>query len=295
MLGHKLFQHLSRNSGYSVYAAVRSRSDLAGFLPEDIPERIWDKVDANVMDSVVGVLARVRPDIVINAAGIVKQSSAAGDPLAVIPINALFPHRLAEVCLAVGARMIQISTDCVFDGKAGNYSESDLPSPPDLYGRSKLLGEVVYPHCLTLRTSIIGHELRGHLGLLDWFLGQEEKVSGFTRAVYSGLTTPEMARVIGDYVIPQLDRLRGLYHLSAAPISKYDLLRLIAARYRKDIVIEADGSVVTDKSLNSGRFCSLTGYRPPAWPELVVRLYEDFCQSPYRFNSGSGGQENESI
>ncbi|KLU62999.1 dTDP-4-dehydrorhamnose reductase [Peptococcaceae bacterium CEB3] len=295
MLGHKLFQHLSRNSGYSVYAAVRSRSDLADFLPEDIPGRVWEKVDAHVMDSVVGLLARVRPDVVINAIGIVKQSSAASDPLTVIPINALFPHRLAEVCLAVGAKMIQISTDCVFDGKAGNYRERDLPNPPDLYGRSKLLGEVVYPHCLTLRTSIIGHELRGHLGLLDWFLGREERVRGFTEAVYSGLTTPELARVIGDYVIPQLDRLQGLYHLSAAPISKYDLLRLLAAQYRKNIVIEPDGSVVTDKSLNSGRFCSLMGYLPPSWEELVVRLHEDFCRSHYHLNIGSGGQENEGI
>lgn len=289
MLGHKLFAYLSRNSAYSVYAAARSHAELAGWLPEAMAGRVMEKFDAVDLDSVVRTIAAVRPDVVINGVGIIKQAPTAKDPLAAITVNALFPHRLAQVCQAAGARMIQISTDCVFDGSKGHYTESDIPGPLDLYGRTKLLGEVVDPHCLTLRTSIIGHELRGHVGLIDWFLQQEGKVSGFTKAIYSGLTTVELARVIRDYVIPQRERLQGLYHLSADPISKYDLLNRVATQYQKEITIEPDERIVADKSLDSSLFRLLTGYIPPSWPELVARMHEDFCQSPYSLNVGTRG------
>ena len=175
--------------------------------------------------------------------------------------------------------MIHIGTDCVFSGEKGDYLESDLPDATDLYGRTKLLGEVDSPRCVTLRTSIIGHELSGRHGLIEWFLAQEGSVRGFARAVFSGLPTVELAGIVADRVIPD-DRLTGLYHVSTAPISKYELLRLVMERYGKRIRIERDEAPVCDRSLDSSRFRKATGYQPPPWPVMVSRMHADFFRSP---------------
>ena len=177
------------------------------------------------------------------------------------------------ICRSAGARMIHISTDCVFDGKKGNYTENDSSTADDLYGRSKFLGEVAYPpHCLTLRTSIIGHELKGKLGLVEWFLAQEGKVRGFTHAIYSGFPTIEFARIITDYILPRPE-LTGVYHVSSDPVSKYDLLNLVAKKYGKKIEIEPYDDFRQDRSLDSSLFRRLTGYMPPSWPELVDQMH----------------------
>jgi dTDP-4-dehydrorhamnose reductase len=214
----------------------------------------------------------VRPAVVINCIGLVKQLSQADDPLEALPINALLPHRLARLCDVAEARLVHISTDCVFSGKRGQYQESDLPDAGDLYGRSKLLGEVDSPH-LTLRTSIIGHELNSAHGLVDWFLSQQTSVKGFTRAVFSGLPTVELARVVRDHVLTNPE-LQGLYHVSSAPIAKHDLLHLVARTYDKQIGIEPDDRLVIDRSLDSTRFRERTGYEPPSWQQLVERMHQ---------------------
>lgn len=183
------------------------------------------------------------------------------------------------ICRSVGARMIHISTDCVFDGKKGNYTEHDSSNADDLYGRSKFLGEVAYPpHCLTLRTSIIGHELKGKLGLIEWFLAQKGKVDGFTHAVYSGFPTVELAHIITEYILPNKD-MNGVYHVSSDPISKYDLLKLVAKRYGKQIKIEPYNKFYQDHSLDSSVFRRITGYTPPSWPELVDKMYQHYISS----------------
>jgi dTDP-4-dehydrorhamnose reductase len=192
--------------------------------------------------------------------------------LAAIPINALLPHRLARLCAVAGARLIHMSTDCVFDGQQGRYTESDVSNAQDLYGRSKFLGEVDYPHAVTLRTSIIGHELGSNHGLVDWFLSQQQGVRGFTRAVFSGLPTVELARVMRDFVIPN-PGLRGVYHVSAEPIDKHALLQLLAQVYGKTTLIEPDDRLVIDRSLDSTLFRQTTGYQPAAWPELVRQMH----------------------
>jgi dTDP-4-dehydrorhamnose reductase len=215
----------------------------------------------------------VRPEVVVNAVGLVKQLAAADDPLAALPVNAMLPHRLARLCALAGARLVHVSTDCVFAGSRGGNRESDTPDATDLYGLSKLLGEVVdAPHAITLRTSIIGHELGSAHGLVGWFLAQTGRVKGYRRAVFSGLPTVELARVIRDHVLPRPE-LHGLYHVSAAPIDKDTLLRLVAARYGHAIEIDADDRVVIDRSLDSSRFRAATGYAPPDWPELVARMH----------------------
>jgi len=211
--------------------------------------------------------------VVINCVGVVKQLESAEDPLVVLPINALLPHRLVRLCETNGARFVHVSTDCVFSGKRGNYQEHDPADADDLYGRSKYLGEVDYPNAITLRTSIIGHELSTTHGLIGWFLSQAGQVRGYRRAIFSGLPTVELARVIRDYVLSQPE-LRGVYHVSAAPISKYDLLTLVAKTYGRTTQIVPDDNVVIDRSLDSLRFRQATGYEPPVWLDLVRRMHE---------------------
>jgi len=276
MLGHLLLRFLSTYPEYDVSATARSLAGLGKHFSEDLLVRFRrDSVDANYFDSVVRALASVEPDIVINCIGIIKQLPLSGDPLAAITINALLPHRISLISRTAGARVIHISTDCVFNGEKGMYTENDQSNAEDLYGRTKFLGELSYPHCVTLRTSIIGHELKGRYGLIEWFLAQTQKVRGFRKAIYSGFPTIELARIIHYYVLPNPE-LSGIYHVSSEPISKYDLLRLVAERYGKKIEIAPDDDFVQDRSLNSTIFRGITGYQPPSWDQLIEMMHSDF-------------------
>ena len=189
-----------------------------------------------------------------------------------LPINSLLPHRLARHCGAFNARLIHVSTDCVFDGAKGNYVESDVSNATDLYGMSKLIGEVAGTNAITLRTSIIGHELSTRHGLVEWFLAQTGSVNGFTKAYFSGLPTIELATIIRDHVLPR-PTMNGLYHVAAARISKYDLLRQVAETYHKSIEIIPDDALVIDRSLNGSRFNEATGYVAPGWISLIEKMH----------------------
>ncbi len=270
MLGHAVLRYFASSAGFEAWGAARSGAALVHL--DSLLCRVITGVDVENTDSLMRVLQRLRPACVINAVGLVKQLADAEDPLQAIPINAILPHRLARLCALIDARLVHISTDCVFAGTVGNYTENDLPDATDLYGRSKLLGEVDAPNAVTLRTSIIGPELASAHGLVGWFLAQSGPVRGYTRAVFSGLTTVELARVIRDHVLPRPE-LHGLYHVSAEPIAKYDLLHLVAQVYGKKIEVLADDRIVIDRSLNSTRFRAAAGYRPPAWPELVRAMH----------------------
>lgn len=272
MLGNAVMRVFTRSEVYSVVGSARSAGVLH-LLPAELREQVICGVNVENVDNLTRLFALARPDVVINCIGLVKQLAEANDPLAAIPINALLPHRLARLCDVAGARLIHMSTDCVFAGTRGMYREHDVSDAQDLYGRSKYLGEVDYPHAVTLRTSIIGHELDSAHGLVDWFLAQQGSVKGFTRAIFSGLPTMELARVMRDFVVPNPE-LRGLYHVSAEPINKFDLLKLVAQAYGKTIDIDPDDKLVIDRSLDSSRFRAITGYQPPAWPELVRRMHE---------------------
>lgn len=288
MLGHTLLRHLSVDSNLDVYATVRSAKELAWWLPTDWMKKVSRDVDVQDSDALTRIFTDVSPDLVVNCIGVIKQLPEAQEPLTTITMNALLPHKVALLCRAIGSQLIHVSTDCVFVGEKGGYLEGDDSNAQDLYGRTKLLGEVAYPPCVTLRTSIIGHELKGNYGLVEWFLSQEKKVPGFRKAIYSGFPTVELARIIRDYVIPNSD-LTGLYHVSSNPISKYELLELIKVQYGKTIDIELDNSVRVDRSLDSSLFRSLTGYDPPSWPDLVRRMHQDYLQGPYQ--NGQGGKK----
>lgn len=276
MLGHLLLRYLSACPEYDVYATARSLDRLEKNFPEDLLVRFRpDSVDANYFDSIIRALASSQPDIVINCIGIIKQIPLADDSLTAITVNAQLPHRISLISRTAGARLIHISTDCVFDGKKGMYTEKDQSNAEDLYGRTKYLGEVGYPHCVTLRTSIVGHELRGRYGLIEWFLAQSQKIRGFRKAIYTGFPTIELARIIRDYVLPNPE-LSGVYHVSSEPISKYALLRLVAKQYGKEIEIEPYDDFVQDRSLSSTIFRETTGYQPPSWDKLIEMMHNDF-------------------
>jgi dTDP-4-dehydrorhamnose reductase len=272
MLGHATLRVFAASPGFTAIGSVRSEASRA-LLPAALRAGVVAGVDVDDDAAVARLFAETRPDAVVNCIGIVKQLAAADDPLVAIPVNSLLPHRLAKHCAAAGARLVHVSTDCVFSGKMGNYHEDDVADARDLYGRSKLLGEVDYPNAVTLRTSIIGPELVGAHGLVGWFLAQRGQVRGFTRAIFSGLPTVTLAEVIRDHVL-RLPSLRGLYHVSAAPISKYDLLRLVAAAWQRDIEIAPDDKLVIDRSLDSARFRAATGWQPAEWAALVRAMRE---------------------
>ena len=271
MLGNAMFRVFGESAEHEVMATARTEGTRRHFSAE-LSQRLLTGIDIDNHDSVVRAFATAMPDVVINCVGIVKQVADVEDLLQAIPRNTLFPHRLARLCRLCGARLVHVSTDCVFSGTKGMYTEADEPDAPHLYGRSKLLGEVSERHTITLRTSIIGSEQSGARSLVGWFLAQEGRVKGYRKAIFSGLPTVELSTLVRDYVLPHPE-IHGLYHIAAEPIDKESLLRLVAAEYGKEIEIEPCDEVVIDRSLDASRFREATGYVPPPWPELVRRMH----------------------
>src|SRR3989344_1789900 len=271
MIGNAMIRVLSEKENWEVFGTVRS-GEVKRFFSPKIAGRLVTGVDVEDHDTLVKVFSQVRPDVAINCIGLTKHLMGADDPLLAIPINALLPHRLAGLCGLSGARLIQVSTDCVFSGVKGGYTEDDPSDATDIYGKSKSLGEVHYSHTITLRTSTIGHELHSAYGLLNWFLSQRDRCKGFTRAIFSGLPTVVFAQLIRDIVIPRTN-LFGLYHVGGGPVSKYDLLRLVAEVYGKPIENVPDDQLTIDRSLNADRFRAATGYVAPDWPKLIELMH----------------------
>lgn len=272
MLGHTLFKEMNKNTNLEVFGTTRNKNGLENYFTEDEMIKIRGNVDADNFETVIRAIASVQPTIIINCIGIIKQLPISKDPLTAITVNAQLPHRISLVARSANARFIHISTDCVFNGKKGNYTEKDHSNAEDLYGRTKFLGEVAYPHCVTLRTSIIGHELKTNYSLVDWFMSQQNDVNGFTKAMYSGFPTIEIVNIISNYVIPNKN-LTGLYHVSSDPISKFDLLNILKEIYKKDININPFSDFVLDRSMNSDKFKLATGYVAPSWNQLIENMY----------------------
>lgn len=285
MLGHKLWQCL--RDRFDCHVTLRTRD--GGRVPEGWfdADRVHLGIDARQSDPIPALLSRLAPDVAVNCIGIPKQLPDANRPEMMEDVNGRFPHRLASECDRLGIRLIHISTDCVFSGRKGNYSETDPPDPVDLYGRTKRDGEPLGSAALILRVSFIGRQLRGNHGLLEWFLGQEGgRVKGFRRAIFSGLTTTAMSRCLAG-IIDSQPGLQGVYHLASEPISKFDLLVLLRDALEVPIEIEPDETTVVDRSLNSRRFRSDTGITVPAWGDMVRELAGD--PSPYpRWRVGAG-------
>jgi dTDP-4-dehydrorhamnose reductase len=271
MIGSAMLRVLAKDANLDVIGSIRATVQPMSLLTKTAKMVLG--VDLANVDQLARLFREVQPDVVINCAGLTKHVLTGNDPLPALLMNALLPHRLGELCSISQARLIHISTDCVFSGEKGNYCEGDKTDAADVYGKTKQLGEVTGPRLVTLRTSTIGHEMGTQYGLLEWFLVQE-RCKGYRKAFFSGLPTVEFARVIRDFVIPDLS-LEGLYHVGAEVINKDALLRLIARIYRRAIDIEPDDEVVIDRSLDSTRFFAATGYRAPSWTELIEVMHQD--------------------
>ena len=279
MLGHKIIQVLQRR--FYVRATLRRDFSRYEYLKLFKREKTFESVDAANFGKFERILKTLQPDVVINAVGIIKQLPNSKDVINTLAINSIFPHRLAQAARRLKFRLITISTDCVFDGKKGNYKEEDISDARDLYGKSKNLGEVCEENCLTLRTSIIGREIETSHSLIEWFLSRRGgKIKGFKKAVYTGFPTIILADIIGD-IIENFPDLQGLYHLSSEPINKFDLLNLVNKEYGLGITIEAEEDFAMDRSLDSTRFRRETGFKPQNWEEMIKIMAAD--PTPYDF------------
>lgn len=271
-LGHVLYDYLQ--SQFEVYGLTRDKSSL----PFESDEKVFSCGPVQDIENWKQVLSKIKPDLVINAVGFIKQRESKGDSEQVY-INSYFPHKLSEISDELNARFIHISTDCVFDGKKGNYSEEEIPNAIDIYGLSKNLGEVKRPPHVTIRTSIIGHELRSQRSLLEWFLNQEEQVNGYDQAFFSGFPTISLAKIIEQHFLDS--DLTGLFHVASNKISKFDLLNLVKEVYAKEIVINRSSELEIDRSLNCELFKKKSGFEQKTWLEYIEEMKAFFDECEY--------------
>jgi len=266
-----MFRVLKSKLGDSVYGTIRS--NLAEYYFKDqTHSQLAFNIDVTNFDDLIKIFYTIKPSVVINCIGLTKHKEDPNNVIETIQLNSLFPHQLYQLCNLFDARLIHISTDCVFSGKKGMYRENDQTDAIDIYGKSKALGELINNNSVTLRTSTIGHEINSNYGLLNWFLSQEGSCKGFSKAIFSGLPTVVFAEIVHDYVLDNKS-LTGLYHVAASPINKYDLLMLISKIYKKNINIELDGSFLMDRSLDYSKFHLATGYKAPNWEFLIKTMH----------------------
>ena len=277
MLGHKLVQMWRER--FDVFATLRGNSERFAKYGIFDSSKTLTNVSAEDFDTVVKAFTAAKPDVVVNCIGVIKQLETAKDPIPTLTVNAIFPHRLAKLCQTAGARLITLSTDCVFSGQKGNYAENETPDATDLYGQSKRWGEVAGENCLTVRSSIIGREIDSAHSLVEWFLSNRGgRVRGFTNAIYSGFPTVVMADILADLIENHPD-LNGLWQISSDPINKFELIKLINEVFDAGIEIEPYEDFYCDRSLNSDRFRREINFAPQSWSEMVRRMAAD--STPY--------------
>jgi dTDP-4-dehydrorhamnose reductase len=276
LLGHAVLRELWSVDVLAVFGTIRSAEQRRLFPAARGAQLV---ATSNLEDEAElrRVLETVEPELVINCVAMRRIPGEVPELSQMVAVYALLPRRLGTLCARAGIRLVQISSDGVFSGRKGGYTEDDCPDATDPYGTTKFLGEAE-PPAMTIRTSILGHELTGKTGLLEWFLTQEGQCRGLSRAIFSGLPTIVLARILREIVLPRPD-LTGLFHVSAQPISKCNLLRLIAEVYRKQINIIPDDRMVIDRSLKSDKFRRATGYVAPDWPELIRGMYSNYMES----------------
>ena len=272
MLGGSILRHFYEEEIYDVYGSVRSneyQETLSLYQTVLIP-------DISNFKKLKKTISNLRPNFVINCIGIIKQHDLSSDYIQSIIINSLFPHQLASICKSINAKLIHFSTDCVFNGVNGNYDEKYPPCSNDIYGLTKTLGEINYDNHLTIRTSIIGHELKTNVSLVDWFLNQKHSVNGYNKAYFSGLATIHLAEILHNFLLDE--KIYGLYHLSSVRISKYELLLKIKEKYNKEITINKSSSVQIDRSLNSERIQKKYGISIKTWDDQIEMMHKEYTK-----------------
>jgi len=281
MLGHKLWQRLSARFP-DTHATIRGKRSTYARYGIFTDHRVIEDVDALDFSRLAGIMGELRPDFILNCVGVTKRREQAGDPIPSIELNALLPHRLAAWGASVAAKVVNFSTDCVFNGRTGNYREEIGVCPDTRYGMTKALGDEGQENLLTLRSSFIGPELHDGTELLAWFLSQKGAVKGYRNAIFSGFTTLELSRIVEKMLLEHPDAT-GLYHVSSRPISKFDLLTLIRDGMHRDVEIVPDDTFHCDRSLDSAKFRREFGYVPPTWESMIEELCTDITGGSYDF------------
>jgi dTDP-4-dehydrorhamnose reductase len=277
-LGHKLWQLLPAKFP-DIYVSLRKSKSFYEKCGLFNGPNVIDGLDLQDFGRLNAVLKEIHPSVIVNCAGVTVRRQEAEDKISNIAVNALLPHKIEKWCLENSARLIHFSTDCVFDGKVGNYDENSPPDSRDLYGITKFLGEVQSPYVLTIRTSLIGREIFGGTELLEWFLAQKGKrVKGFCNALFTGLTTNRLAVLVCE-LIEKFPNLNGLYHVSSEMVSKYELLKLMKEAYKIDIEIEPEYEFECRRNLNCDKFTNATGFQRPSWRQMMLDMAAD--QTPY--------------
>tara|TARA_Y100000766_G_scaffold110909_1_gene94924 strand:+ start:130 stop:1002 length:873 start_codon:yes stop_codon:yes gene_type:complete len=274
LLGNTITKNFLQNYDYEIYPIIRDFSKIK-FFKQEYHKNFVEILNILDLSELEKTITPIKPDIIINCLGLTNKFSNnnAFEIQEFIEINSLFPHKLYQLCMQLNIRLIHFSSDCIFSGKKGAYSETDIPDPIDIYGKSKLLGELDYENCITIRKSVIGHELFSKNGLLEWFIDQNEVVQGYKKVIFSGLTALELSRLLAIYIIPSKN-LKGIINVTGPSITKYDLLKKIARVYKKSINIIPNESVISNRSLNGSKFSNLSGYQPKSWNELINSMYQ---------------------
>jgi len=269
MLGSRIFLEFQKKKGFDVRGCLRG--NLNPFIIK-YKKKINVRIDAKNIKKISSILKSFKPDYVINCIGYIKQKiSTNTNDRDIFFVNSIFPHEIYKITKLINSRFIHFSTDCVFDGKKGNYKETASSNVKDIYGISKFLGEVKYSKSLTIRTSIIGHEFYSKKGLLEWFLNQSKLCYGYSRVFFSGLTTLEISNFVYFYIKKNI-KIHGLIHLSSKKISKLNLLKKIAKIYNKKIVIKKDSSKKIDRSLNCSFIKKRISYKVPNWDVMIREM-----------------------
>ena len=274
MLGHMLVRVFSPHHRVigTTSSQYKAKSPLAKLLDRDS----WiGGIDVRSLNRVDELVREIQPNVVINCVGLIKQKMESSNITDAIIINSLFPHHLASLCESQKCRLIHFSTDCVFDGAPGIKKVSDTPNATDLYGTTKRLGEVDYGDSITIRSSIVGAQIVGNESLFQWAISQKGKsIKGFTGALYSGLTTMTMSKVILE-IVDNFPQLSGIQQIASEAITKHDLLRKLNAALGLNLDICADNTIIYDRTLDGSEFVEQTGVRIPTWDEMIIEFAGD--------------------
>ena len=271
MLGHKMCQVLSGADEFYVYGGLRGRAEAVKALPFFQDTDLVGGLDVNDWGRAKDSIANLKPDVIVNCVGLTTRKIDPAASAQVVELNALLPHRLAHLATDLGARMIHFSTDCVFQGGAGPYAVDHPKDAQDLYGMSKALGEVDAPGCLTIRSSIVGREIRGFTEFFEWIFSQKgQGVSGFTKALYNGLTTKFMAELVRDLILQSPD-IRGILQIGSQPASKAQLIQQVSDIFDLGITVNSVDQG-KDKTLQTQVAQQDIGFQPPTWAELISDL-----------------------
>ena len=276
MLGSTFLKYLSKKKNYKIICISRKRDkSLNQFNQKKFKRKIEFKYfDILNKKKLIQVLKLYKPNYLLNCIGVVKKLVNKKNIRNTYFINSILPHILSSLSSKFKFKLVHFSTDCVFDGKKGNYSEKDICNAKDDYGISKFIGEIYFSNSITIRTSIIGHENgNNQRGLLEWFLNQKKIVKGYKNAIFSGFPTIEIAEIVENYIIKRKIVSEGLYNIASKPISKYDLLRKISKIYKKKVEIKPNFSVRVDRTLCGKKFCKATKYKLPNWDKLILKMF----------------------